>query len=158
MRHSRMPKEVRSMSEVRGVGGECVRRTRVSLKEECLRSEREPRAGNATRPTRHLSKEARFQGRVRCLTQTYQDQGGTDDLRGCARWTLNAVRRSRACPEEECLRSRESRVRATQSDRQDIFPKKRPNIREKGIIGRPGCAWASPGRRGVISNNRGAGR
>ena len=47
------------------------------------------------------------------------------------------VRRSRACLEEECLRSRECRVRATQSDRQDIFPKKRPNVREKGGIGRP---------------------
>ena len=49
----------------------------------------------------------------------------------CARG-LRAVFGSRSGFKEECPRSRECRVQATQTDRQDIFPKKRPNVREKG--------------------------
>ena len=49
----------------------------------------------------------------------------------CARG-LRAVFGSKSGFKEECPRSRECRVQATQPDRQDIIPKKRPNVREKG--------------------------
>ena len=44
-------------------------------------------------------------------------------------------------------------MRATQSDRQDIFPKKRPNVREKGgkseILGFDGCVGSATVKRRV---------
>ena len=48
----------------------------------------------------------------------------------CARG-LRAVFGSRSGFKEECPRSRECRVQATQPDRQDIMPKKRPNVSGK---------------------------
>ena len=45
---------------------------------------------------------------------------------------LRAIRWTRLGFKEECPRSRECSGQATQADRQDIFPKERPNVRKKG--------------------------
>ena len=47
---------------------------------------------------------------------------------------LRVVRWTRSGSKEECPRSRECRDQATQADRQDIFPKERPNVRKKGEV------------------------
>ena len=47
---------------------------------------------------------------------------------------LRAIRWTRLGFKEECPRSRECNDQATQADRQDIFPKERPNVRKKGEV------------------------
>ena len=69
---------------------------------------------------------------------------------------LRAVRWTRSGFKEECPRSRECRVQATQADRQDIFLRKRPNVRKKvkfrSVFSAP-CAALCPRAQGGIRVN-----